>query len=449
MFSEDGNTRRANYPPWALIRNWLPRRLAFTPDQIRLLASLGFNFIGKAPGIVAAFVILPLVSRSLGTAMYGELLSAMALGSVFSLPFGGIYAVGRRLLGSAYGAKDKARQANAFVSTTWLSTIIAILASIVMVTVTRHSWSQPIFIFVSLTPVLVAFFNGFDNTRASYNEHYVTAGFQLISQSAIYAGVYFAGLPQGSIGDAALTLQSPFVLASAATLIVLLVQRPYLLRGKIRGSAQMLVPALGVVMADGALAVLLNLSVYWLKVAGNAEMAAWVGTFVRLFQSFLSPVLLILFPLATYISMRWSNMAPQRRHYFYRIFILTGLAYGLIVGAAIAFAGPFYINHMFKLTSHGDNIDVLALSVFLGAIIAQKTYTMLLYAVSEARFVSYGTAVISALGVAVALTFSHWLSSMRVIDVLFICTGVGLPLLLLFGHQRYTRARQQAPEPSV
>jgi hypothetical protein len=170
---------------------------------------------------------------------------------------------------------------------------------------------------------------------------------------------------------------------------------------------------------------------------------------VRLFQRFLSPVLLILFPLTTYISMRWSNMTRQRRHFLYRTFIVAGLTYGLIVGAAIAFAGPFYINHMFTLASHGDRIDIAALSVFLGAIVAQKTYTMLLYAVSEARFVSYGTAVIAALGVLIAMSASHWLSPIRVIDALFLITGTGLPLLLLLGHHRYKRAREQAPEPEL
>jgi hypothetical protein len=207
------------------------------------------------------------------------------------------------------------------------------------------------------------------------------------------------------------------------------------------GIRNMLVPALGVIMADGALAVLLNLSVYWLKLQGGVEMAAWVGTFVRLFQSFMSPVLLILFPVTTYISMRWSNMTPRRQFSLYRLFIVLGLSYGAVVGCAIAFAGPFYINHMFRLTARGDRLDVLALSLFLGAIIAQKAYTMLLYAVSEARFVSYGTAVISALGVATAATCSHWLPAIRSIDVLFTFMGVGLPLFLLFGHHRYTRLR--------
>jgi hypothetical protein len=419
------------------------------PDRLRLLASLGFNLLGKLPGIVALFVILPLVSRSLGTALYGELLSAMALGSVFTLPFGGIYVVGRRLLASAVGAKNAAGQANAFVSTTSLTAMVGISASIIMVVATQHSWSRPVFVYISLAPILISFFNVFDNMRASYNEHYITAAFQLISQTIIYGCAYYVGLPNGSITVAALVLQTPFLLASAATLIVLLVQRPYLLKGKIEGTSQMIAPALGVVMADGALAVLLNLSVYWLKLAGSAEMAAWVGTFVRLFQSFLSPVLLILFPITSYISMRWSNMTAQRRLFLYRAFILIGLAYGLIVGCAIAFAGPFYINHMFELTRRGDSIDVLALSLFLGAIIAQKTYTMLLYAVSEARFVSYGTAGTAVLGIAAAAVCSHWLPAMRVIDVLFMFMGIALPLLLMIGHRRYMRAARPSPTLSA
>lgn len=426
----------------------MPRRFALTPDQIRLIASLGFNFLGKAPGVAAVFVILPLVSRSLGTAVYGELLSAMALGSLFTLPFGGITAVGRRILASAFGAKDQVGQANAFVTTTVLMAVVAIAASVLMVGATASSWSRPVFVFVSLLLILVGFCNGFDNARASFNEHYVTAAFQLVSQIVIYSLVYFVGLPPGGVILAVLALQSPYLLASAATLVALLQRRPYLMRGKIAGIRQMAAPALGVVMADGALGALLNLSVYWLKAAGSAEMAAWVGTFLRLFQSFLSPALLILFPLTTYISMRWAHMSPQRQAALYKVFILAGLGYGLLVGCAMAFAGPLYINRMFKLSTHGDHVDVLALSLFLGAIVAQKAYTMLLYAVSEARFVSFGTAVISALGIGSAALASRWLSPVRAIDVLFVSMGVGLPVLLLIADYRYTRERRDAAWPA-
>ena len=394
--------------------------------------------------MVAVFVILPLVSRSLGTAAYGELLSAMALGSLFTLPFGGINTVGRRILATAFGAKDRVGQANAFMTTTVLMATVGIAASALMAGATASSWSKPVFIFASLLPILVQFFNTFDNARASFNEHYVTAAFQLISQIVIYSCVYIIGLPPGGVILAALALQSPFLLASAATLVALLIQRPYLGRGKVTGVRQLVAPTLGVVLADGALGSLLNLSVYWLKAAGSAEMAAWVGTFLRLFQSFLAPALLILFPLTTYISMRWAQMTPQRQIVLYKVFILAGLTYGLLVGCAMAFGGPLYINHMFKLTAHGDNVDVLAMSLFLGAIVAQKSYTMLLYAVSEARFVSFGTAVISAVGIGAAALSSHWLSPMRVIDVLFVSMGIGLPALFVVADVRYKRERRDA-----
>jgi O-antigen/teichoic acid export membrane protein len=415
------------------------QRLDLSPDRIRLIASLAFNFIGKVPGIVAIFVILPLISRALGTAAYGELLSALALGSAFTLPFGGINAVGRRLLAAAVGAQDHGRQADVFVTTTFLMLTAAAALSTVLVCATANSWTAPAFVFVSLLPVLTGLFNVFDNTRASFNEHYITALFQLLFQTGIYAAVFLIGLPKGNVTVAGLTLQSPFVLASLMTVIVLLAQRPYLYRGKIKDLRTMLFPAFGVMLADGALSVSLNLSVYWLNLSGSAEMAAWVGTFARLFQSFLTPVLLIMFPITTYISMRWEKVARERQIRLHKLFILIGFVYGCIVGAAMAFAGPLYINRMFNLSMHGDSIDVLALSLFMGAVIAQKAYTMLLYAVSEARFISFGTATVSALGVGVAAVVSIWLSPMRVIDVFFLFMGSTLPVLLLYGGYRQAR----------
>jgi hypothetical protein len=113
----------------------------------------------------------------------------------------------------------------------------------------------------------------------------------------------------------------------------------------------------------------------------------------------------------------------------------------------MAFAGPLYINHMFKLAAHGDNVDVVALSVFLGAIVAQKAYTMLLYAVSEARFVSFGTAVIAALGMGAAALSSHWLSPVRVLDVLFVSMGIGLPALIIVADYRYKREKRDTIWP--
>lgn len=416
------------------------RVLKLNPDRLRLLASLVFNFIAKAPGLIAAFVILPLVSRSLGTTAYGEFLSALALGSVFCLPFGGINAVGRRLLAGAYGAQDRSQQANVFVTTIFLMAMVGLLAAVLLVIVTARTWSRPVYLFIGLLPLICGFLNVFDNLRASYNEHYVTAALQLVFQILIYAGVYIVGLPAGGVVLSGLTLQSAYALASFLTLLLLIAQRPFLLGGSIAHTRGILLPAVGVVMADGALAMLLNLSVYWLQYTHHADMAAWFGTFVRLFQSFMSPVLLIFFPLTTYISMRWGQMSRQRQSLLHKLFILTGFAYGLIVGGAMAFFGPLYIDHMFRLTVHGDRVDIVCLSIFLGALIAQKTYTMLLYAVSEARFVSFGTATVSALAIAAAAVSSLWLPAVRVIDTLFVAVAIGVPLVLLIGDYRYRRA---------
>jgi hypothetical protein len=415
-------------------------RLVMTPERRRLLASLVFNFVAKVPGIAAVFIILPLVSQSLGTAIYGELLSALALGSAFTLPFGGINAVGRRLLGVAVGAKDKREQANVFVTTTFSITVVACVVSVIMVGTTASSWSKPVFVLVSLLPVIAGVLNAFDNIRASFNEHYITAVFQLIFQTGIYGGVYILGLSQGSILLAGLVLQSPYLLASLATLIYLLIQRSFLLTGKIESVFRMVIPAIGVTLADGSLTLLLNLSVYWLKLAGHAEFAAWVGTFARLFQSFMSPVLLVLFPVTTYISIRWRQMTPQRQLLLHKLFLLLGCTYGLAVGGAMAIAGPYYIDHMFKLTVHGDAIDVLALSLFMGAVIAQKSYAMLLYAVSEARFVSFGSAVVALLGTGTAVISSFWWPASRVVDLLFGFMGFSLPVLLFVSSHRYRQA---------
>ena len=423
------------------------RRLSLNPARLQLAASLAFNVIAKAPGLVAAFVILPLVSRSLGTSAYGEMLSALALGAVFTLPYGGINAVGRRLLASAFGAGDKSRQANVFVTSTTLNALVMLLAALILSAGAAHSWSRPVFLVIALLPVIGGFLNVFDNTRASFNEHYVTAVLQLIVQILIYGGVYLIGLSPGAIVAAGLTLQSPYALASILTMIALLLKRPYLLRGRIEGVSAMLLPAVGVMMADGSLGLLLNLSVYWLTLAGQSPMSAWLGTFTRLFSSFMSPVLLIFFPLTTYISMRWGTVSIQRRLLLHRLFILTGFGYGAIVGVAMAFLGPLYIERMFRLSLHGDRLDVLALSLFLGAIIAQKTYTMLLYAVAEARFVSYGTALAAATAIAAAAVSAVWLPPMRTIDVLFVTVGIAVPAILLIGDHRYRRALAESAAP--
>jgi len=412
-------------------------RVAISKDRQRLLASLIFNFIAKVPGIVAVFVVLPLLSKDLGTAAYGEVLSALALGATFTLPFGGINAVGRRLMAGAVGNQDRAQQANVFVTTTAFILMAGAATSGLMLATTARTWSNPAFIVISLLPVLAGIFNVFDNIRASYNEYYVTAVFQLVFQTVIYGAIYLFGIPKGGLFLSGLGIQGPYLFASVATLVYLVIQRPFLIGGKIENAWRIVIPAIGVTVADGALTAILNFCVYWLKFAGDPEFAAWVGTLVRLFQSFMSPALLVLFPVTSYISIRWRQMPASRQLVLHRVFLLLGCGYGVLVGGVMAVAGPYYIKHMFKFSAHGDRIDVMALSIFIGAVVAQKTYTMLLYAIAEARVVSFGTGGAAVFAIGAAAVSRAWLPAPKVVDVVFVVMGISLLILLLYSSHRY------------
>jgi O-antigen/teichoic acid export membrane protein len=402
-----------------------------SPGRAKLAASLGFNFLAKLPAILAVFLILPLISRSLGPATYGEFLSAMALGSVCALPFGGINTVGRRLLAMSHGSDNKAGQADAFMTTTVLAVVLLVMMSVFSYASGGRNLGTSALVVVSLLPIVSAFLNTSDNMRASFNEHYITANLQLASQICIYGAVLLIGLPQGGVVLSGLVLQAPYAVASFLTLVMLVLQRPYLLSGKVRDVRGMAIPALGVVMADGSLTALLNFSVYWLGRAGQPEFAAWDGTFVRLFQSFMSPVLLILFPLTSYIAIHWQGLARERKLLLHRLFILTGMGYGTLVGLTMAVGGTYYIRRMFHIPVEGDVTDILAISLFMGAVIAQKSYTLLLYSISEARRVSFGTAGVVVFGFCCAAFASFLLPPQKTVDVLFITTGTLLPLLLL------------------
>lgn len=415
-------------------------RLMIKPDHLRLSASLVLNFLARAPGIVATFVILPLASRSLGTEAYGEMLAAFAVGSAFTLPFGAVNSVGRRLLAVAFGDNDRSRQADVFMTTTFMMSCLAAGLALIMTGATFHSWTRQVFMLMGLLPVLCAYFNTFDNLRASYNEHYVTALFQFLFQSTIYAAVYFIGLPSGNVLTAGLALQSPYLLASIATLVFLLIKRPFLISGQIVGARTMFIPTMAVILGDGAIAIISNGTIYWLQVSDQAAMAAWTGTFTRLFQSFVSPVVLILFPLTTFISSRWRRMTAKWQRLVHKAMLLIGVGYGAIVAIVMSVAGPWYIDEQFSLGVRGDRLDVIALSSFMGMVVALKSYTMLLCAVSEARFISFGTATIAAGACALAAATSFYLPPMRALDVLFASMSAGILALLCIDYWRGERA---------
>jgi hypothetical protein len=282
-----------------------------------------------------------------------------------------------------------------------------------------------------MVPIAMALMGTADNMRASFNEHYITAILQFFFQLAIYGAVYLEGIPKNGVLFSACTLQFPSILASLATLLLLLIQRPYLLTGKVHGIRHMMMPILAVIAADGSLTAVLNVGVYWLGRAGEAEYAAWFGTFVRLFQTVAAVLMIVLLPITSYISIRWQTLTIERRLLLHKLFVLGGAGYGATVGLAMAAGGTYYIKHFFAIAVAGDTLDLAAITLCIGAVIALKTYALLLYSISEALRLSLATAGIALLGVVNAGVASLWISPIKAVDVLLLTTGALLPVLLV------------------
>ncbi len=411
------------------------QELMGTKARRQLLLSLMFNFIAKLPGILSIFFVLPIVSKSLGSEMYGSLLAAIGLGSSFCFPLGGIKTVGRRRLAQAFGAGDKEEQSQVFVTIMSLMSVLSVSVMFLVGYVSLSSWDSGVLIFICMLPVLASFLDSFDSIRASFNEHYVTAKLQFGSQVIIYGAVIFLGLPQGALLLCALIL-FPYAYASIGTMFLLLFRRRYLLHGKIKGLKSFFLSSLAVTFSTGVLSSIMGFVIYWVSQNVSADYAAWIGTFNRLFITFLSPLMLILFPLTSFISIHWEALSLEQKIKMHLVFVIIGLGMGTLIASAIGIAAPFYIDYMFDFTVKGELWDVIALSVFLGAIVAQKMYSMLLYSFCEGLFMSYGSIAIVLIGGFLATISYFWLPAKESLNVLFFTIGLGLPVLLLFESWR-------------
>lgn len=411
------------------------RKLVATKERKKLLSSLSFNFVAKLPGLLSVFVVLPLISKALGASVYGELLSALALGSSFCLPFGGVKTVARRHLAQAYGKEDRKEQADIFVTSSGVAAGIALLMAFCLFIASKSTGTPTVIFIVSLIPVISAFFDNFDSLRSSFNEHYITAKFQLVSQVVIYGALLVLGLPDGAILLAGFSM-NPYLFASICTFALLIAQRPYLKKGKIKGVKKLLASSFAVTLSDGLLTTSLSFSVYWLSQAASVDYAAWIGTITRLFLSFMSPIMLVLFPLTGFIAMRWGTLSKTRRLQMNYIFIGISILMGVVVGGLISLLGPLYVDHMFKLRVTGDAVDVWSLGLFLGAIITQKSYTMLIYSFCEGKFISYGTSIVVCFAAACTLLAFFYVPANKAIDVFYVIAGVSLPFLVFVENSK-------------
>ena len=420
----------------------LHRKLVANESRKELLKSLLFNFIAKLPGLLAVFIVLPIISKALGSENYGQLLAAIGLGTSLCLPLAGLKTVGRRQLAKAYGADNQKAQADIFITLTLTTLALTIIIMVVTGILTLNSWTTPLFLIITMMPLIAGFLDTFDSVRASFNQHYITAKLQLYSQLVIYGLVIFIGIPKGAIILSGL-IMNPFAIASLGTIILLLLEKRYLLSGRVKDLLPLFRSSLAVTLSGGILSSLLGLVIFWYSQTISADFAAWVGTFARLFMTFIAPLMLVLFPLTSFISIHWERLSIKRKSQLHTGFTLFSLAFGIFIAVLIGFAAPIYIDYMFDLPVTGDKYDIISLSIFMGAIIAQKTYSMFIYSFCEGLFISYASIAVLLVGVAVAATASIWLPLTELVNVMFVTIGTVLPLMLIYENFRQQKILKQ------
>jgi hypothetical protein len=420
---------------------WLRRA---NREQWKLLLSLGTNFLTRVPGAIGILWFLPLLRFGLGTADYASLLTSMALGSAAAFLCGGFSLVGRRLIGQAYSLGNRAGEADAFVS---LFVANGTALGLALVVIAAFCWARSAdsaVLVVSTFPAFALFLNTFDNVRSAYNEHYVTATLLIIFQSTIYAIGFFLPATRHSLVLGALVLQSPYILASVITFALLLHDKPYLTGG--RPAAVWCVIRQGTIlsMADGFLMATVSLSVVWLQATASATTSAWFATIVRLFQTFLVPVILVLVPLSSYIRILWNSKSVAQRQGLAKATLLIGLSYGALIAVVLFIASRVYVGFLLQLPEpEGGLWQILPSFLLFGAIIAYKSYSSVAYLVlDEPMHLSTWTTVSVSMAVALAAVASYAVSPFGTVNVYALVTGLSITVVLFWNAVRFIRLSQ-------
>lgn len=380
--------------PQALPAPLSPRR--------KLALSLAVNVATRIPGAAGLFLILPLLRRDLGIERYGLLLGALALGAMSTVLFGGFNAIGRRLIGEAHAARDSQGEADALVSLLAVNggaSAAALAAAAAYATMQPDPWR--LFLIASLASS-AAFANTFDNARAAFNEHYVTALLQIAFQAALIALTFLVRPIRTDPVLAALAIQGHLLLASTIGAAHLVRARPHLLRGSAGKAGWILRRGLGVGMAEGLVAASLGGSVVWLQASAGGALAGWYATLVRLFQTLAVPVVLLLMPLSSYIRLGWNTRDARGQRRVLQAAAVGGLAYGALAAIALAAASVLYIEGVLALPGPGSAPVLAAIFALFAAVIAYRSYAMVAYAVSDAAHLGgwIGGGVLASCGIA-------------------------------------------------
>jgi O-antigen/teichoic acid export membrane protein len=398
-------------------------------DRFKLTLSLLFNGISKLPAVLLVTSVLPQISDSLGFASYNSFLAALAFGSFFVLPFAGINAVVRRIVGTRFGCHDEEGQADAFVSAIAVTSgVVATACSLVLIlslTVFSNRISHTAAI-VALFPIISAGLNLFDNIRAAFNEHYVTAALLFAFQLIVYLLVIVLHPGISGMIVAALIMVAPGVLTSTSQASLLVVRRTYLLRGTLKKVPEILRGSFVFSIGEGSLSGAINASVFFLSSYGSASEGAWYGTFVRVFQSVLSPLLLFMFPLSAFVATKWPRLSANKRLRLIRLALIFGLFYGGVGALALAIGSQRFLQHFYHIAPIASSLQVAAISVFFMGIMSDRAYGMVIYSIDNGRFLSVGTFVAILLATVLAASGGAWSTPLHTLCTFSVIGGICL-----------------------
>ena len=157
---------------------------------------------------------------------------------------------------------------------------------------------------------------------------------------------------------------------------------------------------------------------------------------MRLFQTLLVPVSLLLVPLSSYIRILWNSKSVAQQQAYTKATLLIGLAYGAIVAVLLFVASQLYIGWLLQLPVPRD----LAIFLLFGAIVAYKSYSSVAYVVLDetAHLSSWTMAAVSA-AVALGAVASFAVDPLNAINVYALAAGLSMIVVLFWNTSRLNR----------
>ncbi len=403
-------------------------------EQRQAIMSVAMSFLTRLPGLVGLLWFLPLVRFGLGTDDYADLLSAIALGTAASFCSGGIAMIGRRRIGEAYANGDHHGEAIGFSSFALAHAMTIGLALVIVTLYCRLSGSSASYQLVALLTTGGTFFITFDNTRAAYNEHYITASLLLVCQIVAFTIGLTVAVTRQNMVLSLLVMQTPYWLANCATFGLILRARPYLLHGRPTATGAVLRRGSMLAMADGFLMATLSLAVVWLQSHATIDIAAWFATLARLFQTLLAPLVVVLFSVSSYIRIIWNRKALAQQKTFTKIMLMFVFGYGAVVSVSLYALSQVYIGWLLHIPAPND----LLVFILFGAIISYNGYSSIAYAVLD-ETVHLSSGITAAVGLAVLLgaAISRHVDPLSAVNVYAVVAGVSILGVISWNAMRF------------